>query len=640
MVSAYEGVYLINAVARDSSGNRALSASSTVTVTLGDQFVPQLKFVDLNTEYEQGESIFLSVEVSDEANSTNGLGVIEELQFFANGIVINDFNGSAPYFYNWVPDQGIYGVYATAKDNEGNIGLSPEIQMISVGNLATSQPPNIELVYPPEIKRLTKTSTIYLFANAFDRDDRLEGVQFYINGLPYGEEILFDRTKTQQGFPYGMKWTPPDTGVYLINAVARDSSGKKSTSTSSTVSVAPGDQFVPTVTFNDLNSFYESSKSIFLSAEAYDESNSTSGTGVVEDVEFFVNGEVFRDFNSTGPFFEVWPPQDPGIYQVYAMVVDNEGNHAISDIQTVLIGSEENFSEIPQIVQLKPAIDTTPLSLQVNRRSGRRTAAGPISITSIEGIPLEILENFVADQVISFSDGRVSTGEYSIAEITENGILELHGDMSENDETILSSAIKIELIPIFTVGSRIYISLKPDVDDSGFNAVTFYVDGTELTTDNSWPFSAIFLPTDEGNYTVSVVAENQFQNKTLYSERLVVEAARGLVPTGAVSLMPQVARRNPAAFAVTSGSQISMLANFEDLDDGISRVEFYLNGKLLDIDYQAPFYYRFSPESGASPNLVDRGYEMVAVGVDYSGNRFSARYQGVINGSTVFLSQP
>ena len=85
------------------------------------------------------------------------------------------------------------------------------------------------------------------------------------------------------------------------------------------------------------------------------------------------------------------------------------------------------------------------------------------------------------------------------------------------------------MIPIFTAGSSIYLSLKPEVDDSNFDSVTFYIDGTLWSTDNSWPFSTVFSPTQEGNYTISVVAENQFQNKTLYSERLMVVPSRGLV---------------------------------------------------------------------------------------------------------------
>ena len=102
-------------------------------------------------------------------------------------------------------------------------------------------------------------------------------MQFYVNGEAFGNEILHDRTKTQKGYPFGIAWSPTDEGVYLINAVARDSSGNKSLSNTSTVTVTLGDNLVPNVNLTALNSEYEASQSIFLSAQISDEANSSTG---------------------------------------------------------------------------------------------------------------------------------------------------------------------------------------------------------------------------------------------------------------------------------------------------------------------------------------------------------------------------
>ena len=58
---------------QDSSGNKSLSNTSTVTVTLGDNLVPNVNLTALNSEYEASQSIFLSAQISDEANSSTGL---------------------------------------------------------------------------------------------------------------------------------------------------------------------------------------------------------------------------------------------------------------------------------------------------------------------------------------------------------------------------------------------------------------------------------------------------------------------------------------------------------------------------------------------------------------------------------------
>ena len=49
----------------------------------------------------------------------------------------------------------------------------------------------------------------------------------------------------------------------------------------------------------------------------------------------------------------------------------------------------------------------------------------------------------------------------------------------------------------------------------GFDSVTFYVDGTILRIDDEWPYSAIFTPVEEGNYTIAVVTKMTSTTKFL-----------------------------------------------------------------------------------------------------------------------------
>ena len=266
---------------------------------------------------------------------------------------------------------------------------------------------------------------------------------------------------------------------------------------------------MPSVDFKNLNSDYEASQTIFLSAEIFDGIDGSTGIGVVDDVEFYANGLLISDFNQTGPYFDTWDP-DPGIYEVYALARDNEGNFAISDIEKVNVGGVGEFNETPQLGSFTPSI---ALSLNISRRAGRRNADLPSSVTSIEGMPEDILSKLVAGEIIRFSTESDMTAEYVIKQITNDGALELNGNMSIEDEQILAEATQIEMVPIFRAGSRLYLSLKPEVVDVGFDSVTFYVDGTILSIDDEWPYSAIFTPFEEGNYTIAVVAENDLTTK-------------------------------------------------------------------------------------------------------------------------------
>ncbi|SVE47788.1 uncharacterized protein METZ01_LOCUS500642, partial [marine metagenome] len=83
---------------------------------------------------------------------------------------------------------------------------------------------------------------------------------------------------------------------------------------------------------------------------------------------------------------------------------------------------------------------------------------------------------------------------------------------------------------------------------------------------------------------------------------------------------------------------------FQDSDGTISRVEFYLNGKLFRIDDKEPFYGIFSPESSAPLFNANREWEITMVGIDNDDNRVAMTTSGVVAGAVTFpdiaITQP
>ena len=75
------------------------------------------------------------------------------------------------------------------KDNFGTQRFSENEILIEV--LANSaQAPDINFVSPLTETVITTSSTIRLEVNATDPDGTMESVQFYVNGLKHGTEIL------------------------------------------------------------------------------------------------------------------------------------------------------------------------------------------------------------------------------------------------------------------------------------------------------------------------------------------------------------------------------------------------------------------------------------------------------------------
>ena len=105
----------------------------------------------------------------------------------------------------------------------------------------------------------------------------------------------------------------------------------------------------------------------------------------------------------------------------------------------------------------------------------------------------------------------------------------------------------------------------------------FYVDGTIVANDTTWPFSSGFIPADDGNYTLRALSTDQNGIEKLIEKRIEVLPQLGELPDGARALFPQLATRG----STTRGSKLISVPLINDLDDGINRVEFYLNGKFF-----------------------------------------------------------
>ena len=139
--------------------------------------------------------------------------------------------------------------------------------------------------------------------------------------------------------------------------------------------------------------------------------------------------------------------------------------------------------------------------------------------------------------------------------------------MTLADQALLSNWSEIQPVNVFRVGSKIPLMLKQSVNDTGFQYVDFFQDGLRIGRDVTWPFSQIFIPEKEGNYTIRAYAVNSAGNANISTERIFVESKIGSVPEGTTQLIPN--ERD-----VTVGSKLTIIADFIDLDNDMDRVEF------------------------------------------------------------------
>ena len=261
------------------------------------------------------------------------------------------------------------------------------------------------------------------------------------------------------------------------------------------------------------------------------------------------------------------------------MARDSEGNYGISEKQVFVINNNVILLDTPSLGSIYPNLSGELLSFSRERRMGRRSqgASESMDYTVIEGFNTAFLNQLTKDQRIRFAVGDQITEEtYKVSEIRTDNVLVMEGNFTANDQTLISRGAEIQVIQSYRVGSWIPMFLKDNVEDTEFQSVVFYVDGElQGQPDTTWPFSSFFIPQREGNYTLAVVANSATNTRSLYTERIFVDKKDGNIPDGSTLLQPTLTRPG----STTIGSELIFSASYDDLDeDGISRVEFYLNG--------------------------------------------------------------
>lgn len=276
------------------------------------------------------------------ASATRGIASIE---FYANNLLIGTsdtptVNGSGLYAFNWiVPTAGngstfnrVYEIVAVALDSSGGRSLVSNSTRVTVLAQNTSIIPTITLSALSNSGLIRAGSTVKITAVATDTDRNLTGVEFFVNGVSIDDVSRVLAADQTRGV-YTTSWTNAGTGYYSILAQARDASGNKVLSQPLTVQIYPNvNPGLPTVSLTTPSATDIALKlgsSLRLVASASDVG------GTVAQVRFYANGTLVS-LSDTTPYEGLFTPAANGIYEVYAVVVDNDGNESVSP-QTVTV---------------------------------------------------------------------------------------------------------------------------------------------------------------------------------------------------------------------------------------------------------------------------------------------------------------
>lgn len=184
--------------------------------------------------------------------------------------------------------------------------------------------PIIELISPFEGTIIDEGEALLLFADAIDKDGKIEYVRFFVNG----SLVLIDEES-----PYQSIYTPPsDQETLNIYAIAKDNYGNETKSDSITVQVEISKYYPKIRIDSPLNkTVYKSGRRVDIGIVA------TDSDGFVESVALMVDGIQVGSERTSPPYQFSFIPPINGTYQLSGLAIDDDLNETTSSMITITI---------------------------------------------------------------------------------------------------------------------------------------------------------------------------------------------------------------------------------------------------------------------------------------------------------------
>ena len=97
-----------------------------------------------------------------------------------------------------------------------SLSATATLDNVRLGAASANELPTITLTSPSSATSLVEGEPLALAATAFDSDDRVEAVEFFVDSTPVGVDTAA---------PYAASWIAAGVGTHQVTALARDSDG-------------------------------------------------------------------------------------------------------------------------------------------------------------------------------------------------------------------------------------------------------------------------------------------------------------------------------------------------------------------------------------------------------------------------------
>ena len=510
---AEDQFHYISAIAYDPIGNSYASVTTRSKVDNIDNEPPTAFF--LSPFAGQYVSDVVNIEVIATDNDS-----IQYVSFFINN-VLQGYVQESPYLFPWntnlVESGNFYSIHANVKDLSNNTKTIAPISVFVDNGLENDvMPPTGAIVSPPA--GLTVSGDVQIIVSAND-NRAMKEVALSINGT-------YITTIEQPPFFYSWDTSlEQEDAEHTISVVLKDLAGNETPLNPISVvvdNIAPADIIPPTVIIMSPVAGQELSGTIDIEVIAND------NTGI-NYIEYYIDGQSYS-VDSIPPYIQEWDTEtaeDDMEHIIAAVGYDNEGNSSLATPIAVYVDNQDDIAPSGQIQNPIPG-QTVNGTISIEIIATDNIEVDNVEL-SINGIPRDTLSDFpyvydwdtsqeiddqshVISAVVSDTSGNIGFIP-PVSVIVDNQI---------NDSTpptgLISNPISGQ-----TVSGTVEITVLAQ-DDYGIENITFFIDGINMSNDNTAPYSYAWDTTTLENgseHTISASITDIVGHQTILQPVLV-----------------------------------------------------------------------------------------------------------------------
>ncbi|HSE18108.1 MAG TPA: Ig-like domain-containing protein [Pyrinomonadaceae bacterium] len=513
--------------------------------------------------------------------ASDNVGVVN-IELYKDNVLVGSSTQS-PFTFEWITifeGNGPHTFVSKAYDAAGNVGTSAPV----VFNVDNTSP--AAAITAPSDGALLTGSVVTISADATDNSG-IQTVDFYYDG-----NILIG---TDTSAPFTVSWNTSvvSSGDHVLYAVATDTAGNSTSSSSITVTL---DNLPPFVAFTYPANGASITGIVNLAVNAFDVVG-------VQKVEYYRDGSVLLGTSSSAPFGLSWDTSavTEGSHTLFAVATDLAGNTATS--ATISVNVDRTL----------PAVSlTAPLSGAVVTGNAVAVSASASDNTAVRRVDFYLDSNVLlgtdntSPYGISWDTTTTTTGPHTLIAVAT--------DLAGNTKTSTVVNVSVDnAAPVVSLtapanGAFVTGTLAVSAtatDNLGISKVEFYMDNNVLlATDTSSPYTF--------NWNSTTVTQGAH---TLYA---IAQDTTGLRTTSAAiaitvdNTAPTVAITSPLNGAtVQRNSVVNINANASD-NSGVVKVEFYVGTTLRCTVTTAPYTCAWQvPTQKTNFSLKATAYDVV-----------------------------